>query len=324
MKRIFLLSLAVFVSGTAPLWAGDDSRAPLQPVFQPKGKNVWDFWFIRQDDLYHAFYLEYPDKEVQPDQSQRHSRQWVGHAVSKDLLHWDERATALSEAPQRGIATGNCVRDGDKWFMLLTYQGFTLAESNDLDHWKWKGKAEFPARMEADWLGKPLAFRPGADPYIYPEKIGGWWYATFNSGIAGAPANKAGAQVMMRSRDLVKWEPHKVLAYPERFERTETAQFWEHSGRWYLQFGGVAGDKQPLDTYIYIAERFDGPYKEESWSRVKLPGIRHFYLGKRLVAVNGGDVFVVCQNFAALSQPFRMTYGVDGAVSFSIPPVGLK
>lgn len=290
--------------------AGEIQQAP---AFRPKGHNAWDFWFARSGDTYHAFYLEYPDKEAMPDQSRRHGGQWVGHAVSKDLVHWEEHSTALKEAPARGIATGSCVRDGDRWYMLLTYQGFALAESDDLEHWRWKGKAQFPSELRTAWKGETLGFRMLADPFVYPERIDGWWYAAINSQIIGAPKETSGAQVLMRSRDLLQWETHKVICYPKCFERIETAQFWEKSGRWYLHFGGAGGAG---GSHVYTADRFDGPYEERPWSRMTLPDIGYFYLGKRIVAPDGGDVFLAGQGYAGLSLPIRMTYAPDGAVVF--------
>ena len=287
--------------------------APLSPAFQPRGHNAWDFWFAKNGDTYHAFYLEYPDKEALPDQSRRHGGQWVGHAVSKDLAHWEEQAVALKEAPARGIATGSCVRDGDRWYMLLTYQGFTLAESADLEHWQWKAKAQFPAELKAEWKGESLGFRMLADPFVYPERIDGWWYAAINSQIVGVPKEQSGAQVLMRSKDLLQWETHKVICYPKLFERIETAQFWAKNGKWYLHFGGAGGKG---GSHVYIADRFDGPYEERPWSQITLPGIGYFYLGKRVVAPDGSDVFLAGQNYAGLSVPIRMTYGPDGAITF--------
>jgi beta-fructofuranosidase len=290
--------------------AGEVQQAP---AFRPKGHNAWDFWFAKSGDTFHAFYLEYPDKEAQPDQSRRHGGQWVGHAVSKDLVHWEERPTALKEAPARGIATGSCVRDGERWAMLVTYQGFTVAESDDLEHWRWKAKAQFPSELRADWKGERLSFRMLADPFVYPDKIDGWWYAAINSQISGAPKEQSGAQVLMRSKDLLQWETHKIICYPKLFERIETAQFWPKNGKWYLHFGGAGGKG---GSHVYIADRFDGPYEERPWSQITLPGIGYFYLGKRVAASEGTDVFLAGQSYAGLSLPIRMTYLPDGAIVF--------
>ena len=303
---------------------------PVRTGFRPPGVNAWDFWFAKSGDTYHAFYLEYPDKRAQPDQSQRHSRQWVGHAVSQDLLTWSVRPTALTEAPERGIMTGSCVHDGDRYYMLMTYKGFTLAESRDLDTWQWKAKAQFPSALTTEWRGESLGFRLLADPYVYPEKIDGWWYAAINSQIANAPKDKSGVTTLMRSKDLLRWETHGILCYPRKFERLETPQLWSANGKWYLLFGAVGGGG---GTRVWIADRFDGPYEERPWSTMALPGIPRFYLGKRLVAPDGTDVFLAGETYSSLSQPIRMTYLPSGEITyhamktgevFAIPPPARK
>ncbi len=287
--------------------------ADAAPNFRPDGKNAWDFWFAKSGGTYHAFYLEYPDKIAKSDQSARHTRQWVGHAVSTDLLNWTPRPTALTEAPDLGIATGSCVRDGDRWYMLLTHRGFTLAESEDLERWRWKGKAQFPEKLTARWQGETLGFRMVADPYIYPSKLDGWWYAAINSQIMDVTKELSGAQVLMRSKDLLHWETYKIICYPKQFERLETAQIWNANGKWYLLFGAVGGGG---GTRVWIADRFDGPYEERAWSKVTLPGIQRFYLGKRVVAPDGTDVFLAGESYAALSRPFRMTYLPGGEITY--------
>ena len=296
----------------------NNKNAPFVP-YKPQGKNAWDFWFAKTDKMYHAFYLEYGDEKAQPDQSQRHSRQWVGHAESKDLIHWTECPTALREEGQ-GIATGSVIHHKGKWFMLTTHRGFSVAESDDLRTWRWsEGNPVYNGEvLEADWLGKPLKFRMLADPYLYPEQRDGFWYATVNSHIEGAAKGERGAQVLVRSKDLKHWEGWKVIAWPRLFERMETAQLWEHAGRWYLYFGAVIENdhetRQP--NLIYIASRFEGPYEAQSWSEIKLPGVDNWYIGKRVVTRDGHDVFLAGQNYCSLSRPVQMHYADDGRVIF--------
>jgi len=49
-----------------------------------------------------------------------------------------------------------------------------------------------------------LGFRLLADPYVYPEKIDGGWYAAINSQITNALKNKSGVMTLMRSMDLTQ------------------------------------------------------------------------------------------------------------------------
>ncbi|MBI4978601.1 MAG: hypothetical protein HZC28_14065 [Spirochaetes bacterium] len=285
--------------------------------YRSPGNNLWDFWFARNDNTYHAFYLEYPDSKSLPDQSQRHGRQWVGHATSADLVHWQEQPTALFETG-KGIATGSVVRHEGKWYMLVTHKGFSLAESDDLRTWLWTdGNPVYRNEvLSGDWQGAKVSFRLLADPYIYPEQRDGFWYAAVNAHIQGAKEGERGAQVLIRSRDLRAWEGYKVCAWDRNYERMETSQIWEHAGRWYMYFGAVyqPARKNASVNLIYMAKSFDGPYEAQPWSEMKLPV--KGYIGKRIVAPDGNDVFLMGQTYNALSKPISMKYGVDGMIDF--------
>ncbi|NCO42666.1 MAG: glycosyl hydrolase family 32, partial [Armatimonadetes bacterium] len=52
----------------------------------------WDFWFAKQSDAYHAFYLEAPF--CLGDPQRMHGNQHVGHATSPDLIHWTNQGPA--------------------------------------------------------------------------------------------------------------------------------------------------------------------------------------------------------------------------------------
>ncbi|MCD9020308.1 hypothetical protein [Cohnella silvisoli] len=67
---------------------------------------IWDFWYARQGGKVLAFYLQYPRAG---DPEYIHSRQSVGHAVSKDLLHWEERPAALQALTRSSLFSEDIV-----------------------------------------------------------------------------------------------------------------------------------------------------------------------------------------------------------------------
>ena len=78
---------------------------------------LWDFWLAprRPGEPYHLFYLQAP-RDL-PDPELRHWIASVGHAVSPDLVHWEERPTALTPGPpgrldDRALWTGSIVERG--------------------------------------------------------------------------------------------------------------------------------------------------------------------------------------------------------------------
>lgn len=292
--------------------------------FRLEDKFVWDFWYARRGDEYHAFYLQYPRED---DPEFIHYRQSVGHAVSKDLLHWEERPTALRPLPgtwnDMGIATGSVVFKDGAWYMLFTGNsnrdggGIGLARSDDLTNWTKVGEAPVfsrPALYNAKWKGKDVQASPLADPYVYPEPIDGFYYMVINAQEVDAPQGSRGCQLMLRSRNLTDWEAHKIVAYPRQFERMETSQIWYRDGLWYMYFGGVTGDGK-IENWIYASELFDGPYEVRPWSRISLPGDCYFYIAKVVEDANGDDIFLANKAIESLLGGYKIGYGDDGSIA---------
>ena len=72
-----------------------------------------DYWFIKEGDTYHAFFLEVPRKG-EFDVTQQN----IGHAVSTDFLNWEYKGTVLKgykadgKWPERQLTTGSVERAG--------------------------------------------------------------------------------------------------------------------------------------------------------------------------------------------------------------------
>lgn len=292
-------------------------------VYCLKDSFVWDFWYAQQNGVWHAFYLQYPRTA---DPAFIHERQSVGHATSADLLNWDEQTVAL--APEQdswndlGIATGSVVLRDGRWYMLYTGNsstgagGIGLAVSSDLLNWQRIGSEPVLKRgqtIKAPWKGNMFEVVPLADPYVYPELIGGWNYMLLNVQDVHAGGGTRGCQMMLRSRNLLDWEAHAIVAYPGCYERLETSQLWEHGGRWYLYFGGV-GEGNQFHNLIYIADRFDGPYEAAPWSNIQLPDGGYFYIAKVLQDEQGRDWLLPNRAIESLLKPVGICYGTDGAI----------
>ena len=59
-------------------------------------KWIWDSWYVRDGDLWHAFFLQ-ADKAL-GDPDLRHFNVSHGHATSYDLRNWDYQGTVLVPA----------------------------------------------------------------------------------------------------------------------------------------------------------------------------------------------------------------------------------
>ena len=317
MKILIQCSIAALLSFLIP------TLLPAQ--YQPQGQYSWDYWFARNGDTCHAYYLQYP---INADQSKRHSQQTVGHAISPDLISWIEKPTALAAVAGTwndvGIATGSVVFKDDRWWMVFsgnssTKGGIGLAYSTDLYTWiKYGNKPIIPGgtTYTANWKGQSLTCKPLADPYIYPEKIGDWYFLVINSQVINTQEGQRGCVLMLKSTDLITWQAHAIVSYPGTFERMETTQIWQANGRWYLYFGGVTSSSHK--NFVYMADTFDGPYQPQSWSEIFLPDGKRYYIAKIQKAANGHDVYLAGLEYRAVSVPFTVIYNkVTGEMSLS-------
>ncbi|PJB62732.1 MAG: hypothetical protein CO096_24460, partial [Armatimonadetes bacterium CG_4_9_14_3_um_filter_66_14] len=180
--------LAVALNGGTAVTAELTDQPPL---YHPPGMWCWDFWFAKQSDAYHAFYLEAPF--CLGDPQRMHGNQHVGHATSPDLIHWTNQGPAavpiLGTWNDLSIATGSVVAHGGKWWMLYTgrgskVSGLGLAVSDDLMAWRKVGDGPvvlLGKPFPGEWEGKPLQWVGLADPYLYPEPVDGWYYLVLNS-----------------------------------------------------------------------------------------------------------------------------------------------
>jgi beta-fructofuranosidase len=149
-----------------------------------------------------------------------------GHAVSRDLVHWQDQPIALAPTPgnpDEGGCWSGCAVD-DNGLPTLVYTGIhpqvvCLATSSDgLIHWE-----KYPGNPVID--GPPPDLRPLAggqfrDPFVWKE--GKRWYMVIGSMQEGA----GGMVLLYRSEDLRRWEYlHPLLVG----DIHQTGQLWTGS-----------------------------------------------------------------------------------------------
>ena len=242
-------------------------------VFVPADRYLWDFWLAPRrpgsTDPYRLFYLQAP-RDL-PDPELRHGVATVGQAVSRDLVHWEERGTALEAGPagswdDRAIWTGSIVeRDGMfHWFYTGIgrrdwVQRIGLATSDDPDLERWERHPSNPL-LEADprWYEKQVAGLWPAeacrDPWLVWAPDEAVYYMLYtarerepdpsspDAGTAASPERAVGPMDgrgvigLARSTDLVEWEPLPPLVAPGEFGEMEVPQVVHLDDRWYLLF----------------------------------------------------------------------------------------
>lgn len=250
-------------------------------------KWLWDFWFARDGDTYHVFYLQAP--RALADAELRHWNVSIGHAVSNDLRTWDVLPDALH--PSESTAwddyttwTGSVIQHDDRWYMFYTgtthdedglVQRIGAATSTDLT--TWEKHPENPL-IEADpqWyelldldLWHDQAWR---DPHVFQHPETGEFHALITARTNSGPADARGVIGHARSHNLVDWEVLPPLTEPGCFGHLEIPQLVTHDNRWYLLFSTpanmyAAGYRKVIDhvpvtgTGYFIADNPLGPYE---------------------------------------------------------------
>jgi fructan beta-fructosidase len=234
---------------------------PLRPQFHFSQRLGWNNdvnGLVYQDGEWHLFYQYCPVTLYHAD------KHW-GHAVSTDLLHWEELPVALYPITQ---AKGQCFsgsavvdthntagfKTGDKPPMVAVFSDFgsgvgeALAYSNDR------------GRTFTYYGGNPVLQHPGNDPkvlwYNYKkhdqelnaeaQKLGGHWVMAVFDHTRGLDRNTA----FYTSTNLKKWtEQSHLPGYSECPELIELPVDGEQQNTRWVTF---AADAQ------YAVGRFDG------------------------------------------------------------------
>ena len=207
------------------------------------GQWVWDSWFVKDQDTYHAFYLQ--ASRALGDPNRRHRNVSVGHAISKDLVDWTviTDALAISDSPSFDSYTtwtGSVIRNDDgKWFMFYTgtsredggdVQSVGGATSDDLIRWT-KISNEALVRADERWYAKldksqwhDEAFR---DPWVFKLPGQNEWTMLTTAGSIDAKSRREEAIMgVAKSTDLKTWTIHPPLGGPgQGFGETEVFQF---------------------------------------------------------------------------------------------------
>jgi beta-fructofuranosidase len=189
---------------------------------------------IQWNGRYHLFYQHNPDA---PAWGNIH---W-GHAVSSDLVHWDDMPVALSPEPgsvdERGVWSGSAVDNDGVVTVLYTgargrnheQQTVCMATSHDPDLRTWTKYDNNPILDAPPAEYRGCGFR---DPYVWRSH--GIWYMVIGAGKPGGSE----AVLLYRSSNLLEWE----FLYPlyENDARNqyvyECPNFFQMGDRWLLLF----------------------------------------------------------------------------------------
>jgi beta-fructofuranosidase len=282
---------------------------------------LWDFWFARDGDDYHVFYLQAPRSLGDPNE--RHWNASIGHAVSQDLQTWSVLPDALGPGEagtwdDRSTWTGSILRAAGRWHLFYTgvstredgtVQRIGVATSEDLLSWR---KDPASPLLEADprWYEKldPTAWHEEAwrDPWVFWHAPTSDYRMFMTARASTGPPDGRGVVGHARSSDLRRWQVLPPLTQPGEYGHMEVPQLVEIDGRCYLLFSVYewahsARRQQRVQamggTHYLVADHALGPYDSHSDEFLSADAYGSRYAGKILQAPDGTWVYLSFAQF---------------------------
>jgi len=190
-------------------------KDPYRPTYHFTGPESWindPNGPIYYQGKYHLFYQFDPQVDDGKGGWRRSARCW-GHAVSTDLVHWEDWPVALwpdTQYDRAGVFSGNTFIHAGKIHALYTGNVREHKEAYGILAWSDDGGITFNKKMVMDDKQRPSAISPVHwDAQVWKE--GDTWCQL----IGGAePVNgkQQGAAMLWKSKDLEHWTFQKNIA----------------------------------------------------------------------------------------------------------------
>lgn len=321
---------------------------------------VWDFWTCERisdaDPEYHLFFL-YASKALH-DPDRRHVRAAVGHAVSRDLVHWERVADALvhgepGEFDQTATWTGSVVADpAGGWRMFYTgmtrlpggqlVQRVGAATSDDLLTW-FKVPENPVTSADPRWYetivesgGVVTGDEAWRDPFVYPDPHGDGWHMLVTARADHGPRDGRGVIAHATSPDLRTWTVHPPVTRVESgFAHLEVAQVTEVDGRDVLLFDclgtELTGGRPGRGGVWFLLLEHPVPDPDHPWDATAARRLtdEQLYVGKIVTDPAGRPVLLAFHNTApdgsfggTISDPLPVRWEGDRLIAD--PPTGIS
>ncbi len=264
-------------------------------LYHPPGMSMWDTWYLQRGDETHVFHLQ-----NRRDHARRSSdHESIGHAVSRDLIHWKELPVALRKGPKGSyddswaLFTGCAVEHSNRVYLLYCgnhqpgdrcRQSMCLATSPSQDGVTFTRYAGNPI-IEPDPQRyysihePPAPFKFHAWPHIDCRDLAvvkdpggdGWLGYVMMRRKGQTDAFHSACIALCRSKDLLRWEVGDPCCTPNRFNCFEVPDVFKLGAKWYLialTGDGYGQSKRWSDpeitcaTVVFQADRPEGPFEE--------------------------------------------------------------
>ncbi len=205
-------------------------------------RSLWDTWLFPQGDLVHLFHLQRQRSEIGCSS--------IGHAITRDWLHWDTLPLVLEQGTGDSwdagpLMTGMTLTHDGRYYLIYgamvdRVQRIGLAVSDDLITWEKVGHAPVlepggpwyetdPARA----INYETAWR---DPYVFFHAPENAYFAFLCARAAGSPDTGGGCIAVARSETLSDWTLLPPAYVSDALTCLEVPEYFSLKGRHYLTY----------------------------------------------------------------------------------------
>lgn len=257
--------------------------------YAPYGKYLWNTWFFNNESDYHLFYLQI-DRATNPRLRSKLPTS-IGHAISKDLINWQELPQALTPSPigsawdDYALWSGSVIKKDTTYYLYYTgknaqpeysnTQKICLATSPDLSNWKKHSQNPILETDARYYDASGLIFKGGTigawrDPFVFKDPHSEKRYMTISARDKALTSQFDACVALAYSHDLVQWEVLPPIFSPGIFSEINLTQVIYHQDRYYLFFTtSTRSNKSPtarkndaLDgLYCYYSKNLLGGYQ---------------------------------------------------------------
>jgi len=225
------------------------AAAPREFGFRPAQMSLWDTWHIEHAGQAHMFYLQ---RLAQGSTRTPLEADTLGHAASRDLIHWTEKNLALGPGPAGGLDdmqpyTGCVVHHDGRFYLYYAMrskadggagQRIGLALSTDLDHWE-RYSANPVIEPDSRWYvshRKPLpnGVVDCRDLVIIKDPSGDGWLGFYAARVPSDELGDGAVIAAVHSKDLLHWEHLPPAFAPGKYACIEVPDVYMVDGRWYM------------------------------------------------------------------------------------------
>ncbi|MHB8581220.1 MAG: family 43 glycosylhydrolase [Ignavibacteriaceae bacterium] len=214
-------------------------KDPFKGKFAEPGGYVVDHAFIEKDGVTHLFYIRGVAATSWPEYPLFN----FGHAVSKDLIHWQIEKPVL-QCPDSGwddyqVWAPYVIKYNNQYWMFYAgvnknvCQAIGLATSKDLYHWKRYNKN--PIITTGHWgLWNPNQWTDCRDPMVLQD--GDTFYCYYTAGRTNPETLKHEYCVgISSSKDLLTWKDEGFIRLKNSLETPPESPFvLKHNGIYYI------------------------------------------------------------------------------------------